>query len=89
MHTIQFYFGSMHLFKMANNQFRLFSGKIVIALADIFAMEKALFKIVFWHKFFIYLFTIFKIFVARFTTFEMQNFNMEILYLGSFRKLRF
>ena len=34
-------------FLMKNNQFRFFSGKIVTSLADIFTMEKAVFKTIF------------------------------------------
>ena len=37
-------------FRLVHNQFRLFYGKIVTSLADFFTMEKALFKIIVWHK---------------------------------------
>ena len=73
---------------MKNNQFRFFSGKIVTALADNFTMEKALFKNIFLHKFFICQ-PIFKIFVALFKTFGMQNGDRLIFFLRSFRKVRF
>ena len=73
---------------MKNYQFRLFPGKIVTSLADIFTMEEALFKIIFWHKIFICK-PIFKIFVALFKTFEMQNGDVLIFFLRSFRKVRF
>ena len=45
-----FWFGA---FQMKSNQFGFISEKIVTSLADIFTMEKGLFKIIFWHKIFI------------------------------------
>ena len=51
-------------------------------------MEKALFKYIFLHKIFICK-RIFKIFVAPFKTFGMQNDDMLIFFLRSFRKVRF
>ena len=51
-------------------------------------MEKALFKSMFLHKIFICK-PIFKIFVALFKTFGMQNGDMLIFFLRSFRKVRF
>ena len=73
---------------MKNNQFRFFfSGKIVTSLAGNFTMENALFKNIFLHKIFICQ-PIFKIFVALFKTFGMQNGDMLIFFLRSFRKLR-
>ena len=56
------------------------------SLADIFTMENAIFKIIFWHKILICL-LIFKIFVALFKTFGMQNGVMVIFFLKSFRKV--
>ena len=66
----------------------MFSGKIVTSLAGNFTMEKALFKNIFLHKIFICQ-PIFKIFVALFKTFGMQNGDMLIFFLRSFRKARF
>ena len=76
---------------MKNNRFRFFFfflGKIVTSLADIFTMKKALFKIIFSHKMFV-CYPIFKIFEALFKTFGMQNVDMVIFFLRSFRKVRF
>ena len=72
---------------MKNNQFRFFSGKIVTFLAGNFTMEKALFKNIFLHNFFICQ-SIFKMFVALFKTFGMQNGDMLIFFSRSFRKVR-
>ena len=55
----------------------------MISLADIFTMEKP-----FWLKIFICQ-LIFKIFVAVFKTFGMQNGDMSIFFLRAFRKVRF
>ena len=51
-------------------------------------MEKALFKNIFLHKIFICQ-MIFKIFVALFKTFGMQNGDILIFFVRSFRKVRF
>ena len=85
---IQYNLSGFGAFQMKNNQFRFFSKKIVTSHADIFTMENALFKIIFWHKIFICC-LIFKIFVAHFKTFRMQNGDMVILFMRSFRKVRF
>ena len=58
--------GSQHL------KLKIRRRKKVTSLAYIFTMEKALVRIIFGHKFFICR-PIFKIFVALFTTFGMQN----------------
>ena len=73
---------------MKNNQCRFFSGKIVTSLDGNFTMEKALFKNIFLHKIFI-CYPIFKNFEALFKTFGMQNGDMLIFFLKSFRKVRF
>ena len=62
-----------------------FPGKIVTSLTDIFTMEKALSKIIFWHKIFICE-PIFEIFVALFKTYGMQNGDMVIVFLEVFQK---
>ena len=51
-------------------------------------MGKALFKNIFFHRIFICQ-PIFKIFVAPFKTFGMQNGDRLIFFLRSFRKVRF
>ena len=73
---------------MKNNQFRFFSGKIVTFLDGNFTMEEAVFKNIFLHKIFICQ-PIFKIFVALFKTFGMQNGDRLKFFLSSFRKVRF
>ena len=79
-----FWFG---VSEMKDNQFRSFSGKIVTSIAGIFTMERALFKMIFGHIFISE--RIFKMFVALFTTFRMQNGDMIIFFLRCFRKVRF
>ena len=79
MNTILFWFAAFEM--------KIYP-KIVTSLADIFTMEKALLKITFWHKIFICQ-PIFKIFVALFKTFGKQNDDMVIIFLNSFRKVRF
>ena len=61
----------------------IFSGKIVTSLAGNFTVEKP-----FLHKIFICS-PIFKIFVALFKTFGMQNGDMLIFFSRPFRKVRF
>ena len=74
---------------MKNNQFRFIpQKKLLKSLANIFTMEKALFKIILWHKMYICQ-PIFNFFVALFKTFKMQNGDMVICFLESFRKVRF
>ena len=75
--------------KKKKNQLRFFSGENSSSLAGNFTMEKkTLFKNSLLHKFFICL-PIFKIFVALLKTFRMQNDDMLIFFLRSFRKVRF
>ena len=72
---------------MENNQFRFF-GKIVTSLADIFTMENAYSKLFSGTKFlFVNRFS--KFFVALFKTSGMQNGDMVIFVLRSFRKVIF
>ena len=66
---------------MKNNQFRFVLGKTVTSLTDSFTIEKALSKIIFWHKIF-YLPTDFRNFVARFKTSGMQNGDMVVFFGG-------
>ena len=47
-------------------------------------MEKSPIQIIFWHRFFIYE-PIFKIYVALFKTFGMQNVDL-VMFLGVFQK---
>ena len=73
---------------MKNNQHSFFFEEKVTSLTDIFTMEKDLSKIIFWHKIFIFK-PIFEIFEALFKTYGMQNGDMVIFFLRSFRKVRF
>ena len=84
--NIQFCFGLMH-FKPKTN-FDFFSRKIVIYLAHIFTMEKALIKIIFWHEISICV-LIFKNFVAYLMTFGMQMDDAIMVCWRCFRKVRF
>ena len=51
-------------------------------------MQKCLFKMIFWHTYFISE-PIFKLFVALVRTHELQKDDMVIFFLWCFRKLRF
>ena len=82
--TILVWFGA---FKKKKYQFRFISEKIT-SLADILQGKKPYSKIFSGRNFFIYK-PIFKIFVALFTTSGMQNGDMVIFFLTSFRKMRF
>ena len=73
---------------MNNNLFRFFPGKIAISLAGNFTMEKALFKNIFLRKIFICQ-PIFKFFVALFKIFGIQNGDLIIFFMRSFRKVIF
>ena len=69
---------------MKNNQFRIFSGKIVTSLADIKPYSKLLsgIKFLFVNRFS-------KYFVALFRTYGIQNGDMVIFFLRVFRKVIF
>ena len=86
MQTIQFCF-RLVLFKGKITNLD-FSEKKLLLLLTFLQWKKPLFKIIFWHKIFICQ-QIFKIFVALLKTFGMQNGDMVIFFLMSFRKVRF
>ena len=73
---------------MKNNQFRFFSGKIVTSLSKIFTIEKA-YPNLFSGINFLFVNRFSKILEALFKTYGMQNGDMVIFILSSFRKVRF
>ena len=82
IYKIQIWFGLVHFKpKKKKKSILIFSRKIVTSPAHIFTMEKALFKIIFWHKIFICE-PIFKIFVSLFMTFGMQMGNTSYFAVG-------
>ena len=87
MHAIQFCFGLVHFeLKIINLDF--FPGQIVTSLSEILQWKKPYPKKFSGIKFFI-CYPIFKIFVALFKTYGMQNGDMVIFFTRSFRQLRF
>ena len=61
--------------------------KIFTLFADIFTIEKVLFKIIFWHQIFICT-QVSKFLMHILKTFGMQNGDMVIFFLRCFRKVR-